>query len=361
MDERTIEVYEAEAERWRDTRPARFSDRAEAMGAALAPGAVRADLGCGAGKHLPFLGTPVVALDGALAMARLAREAEPGAWPMQADLVDLPLRRGALAAAWARASYLHVPKVDLPRALADLHRVLEVGAPVDLTMRYGTHEGEVADDDFPGRFFAEWEPDPLREVLIGAGFSVEVCEYDGGEWIQVNASRLRTLPDFVGPGMRLLMVGLNPSEYSADRGFGFARPGNRFWPAALAAGVVTTTHNPLQALRVDGLGMTDLVKRATPRADGLTAAEYGEGLSRVERLAGWLQPRAVCFAGLAGWRAAAHRKAVAGVQDRTVGGRPVYVMPNPSGLNAHDTVATLTEHLLAALTLADSAPTPSSM
>jgi TDG/mug DNA glycosylase family protein len=358
VDERTIEVYEAEAERWRDTRPARFSDRAEAMGAALAPGAVRADLGCGAGKHLPFLGTPVVALDGALAMVRLAREAEPGAWPVQADLVDLPLRRGALAAAWARASYLHVPRADLPRALADLHRVLEVGAPVDLTMRFGTHEGEVEDDDFPGRFFAEWEPEALREVIVGAGFSVEVCEHDVGEWIQVNATRLRTLPDFVGPGMRLLAVGLNPSEYSADRGFGFARPGNRFWPAALAAGVVTRTHDPRYALRVDGLGMTDLVKRATPRADGLTVAEYRDGLARVERLVAWLQPRAVCFAGLAGWRAAGDRKAVAGVQDRTLAGRPVYVMPNPSGLNAHDTVATLTDHLLAALALADAATQP---
>jgi len=353
VDEKTIEVYEAEAERWRDTRPARFSDRAEAMGAALPPGAVRADLGCGAGKHLPFLGTPVVALDGALAMVRLAREAEPDAWPMQADLVDLPLRRGALEAAWARASYVHVPKVDLPRALADLHRVLQVGAPVDLTMRYGTHEGEVEDDDFPGRFFAEWEPEPLREVIVGAGFSVEVCEHDGGEWIQVNATRLRTLPDFVGPGMRLLVVGLNPSEYSADRGFGFARPGNRFWPAAAAAGLVTRTHDPVYALRVDGIGMTDLVKRATPRADGLTAAEYRDGLARIERLVAWLQPRAVCFAGLAGWRAAVDRKAVAGVQGRTLGGRPVYVMPNPSGLNAHDTVVTLTDHLLAARALAD--------
>jgi TDG/mug DNA glycosylase family protein len=355
VDRKTIEVYEAEAERWRDTRPARFSDRAEAMGAALPTGAVRADIGCGAGKHLPFLGTPVVALDGAFAMVRLARAAEPGAWPMQADLVDLPLRRGALAAAWARASYLHVPKVDLPRALADLHRVLQAGAPVDLTMRYGTHEGEVEDDEFPGRFFAEWEPEPLREVIVGAGFSVEVCEHDGGEWIQVNATRLRTLPDFVGPGMRLLVVGLNPSEYSADRGFGFARPGNRFWPAAAASGVVTRTHDPLHALRVDRLGMTDLVKRATPRADGLTTAEYRDGLARIERLVAWLQPRAVCFAGLAGWRAAVDRKAVAGVQDRTLGGRPVYVMPNPSGLNAHDTVATLTDHLLAARALAEDA------
>jgi hypothetical protein len=57
--------------------------------------------------------------------------------------------------------------------------------------------------------------------LRSAGFSVEVCVHDGGEWIQVSERR-RTLPDFVGPGMRLLMVGLNPSEYSADRGFGFA-------------------------------------------------------------------------------------------------------------------------------------------
>src|SRR5262245_31649315 len=318
------------------------------MGEALPAGAVRGDLGCGAGKHLPFLGTPVVALDGALAMVRLVRDSEPSAWPLQADLVDLPLRRGALAAAWARASYLHVPKLDLPRALADLHRVLSVGAPVDLTMRFGIHEGEIEDDDFPGRFFAEWEPEPLRRVMTGAGFSVEVCEHDGGEWIQVNATRLRTLPDFVGPGMRLLVVGLNPSEYSADRGFGFARPGNRFWPAALAAGLVTRARDPLHALRVDGVGMTDLVKRATPRADGLTAAEYRDGFERVEGLVAWLQPRAVCFAGLAGWRAAVDRKAAAGVQDRTVGGRPAYVMPNPSGLNAHDTVATLTDHLFAA-------------
>ena len=96
------------------------------------------------------------------------------------------------------------------------------------------------------------------------------------------------------------------------------------------------------------------MKRATPRADGLTTAEYRDGLARVERLVTWLQPRAVCFAGLTGWRAAVDRKAVAGVQARTVGGRPVYVMPNPSGINAHATVDSLTDHLRAALALADS-------
>jgi len=258
-----------------------------------------------------------------------------------------------LAGVWARASYLHVPRADLPLALADLHCALEVDGPIDLTMRFGHAEGPIEDDEFPGRFFAEWEPNSLREVHTGAGFRVEVCEHDGGEWIQVNATRLRTLPDYVGPGMRVLVVGLNPSVYSADAGVGFARPGNRFWPAALAAGLVTRDRDPLHALRVDGMGMTDLVKRATPGAAELTADEYRAGLARVERLVTWLQPRVVCFAGLAGWRAAVDRKAVAGEQPDDLGGRPVYVMPNPSGLNAHDTVATLAAHVRAVAALAE--------
>lgn len=358
MDAGTRRAYEIGARRWRDTRPARFSERAAAMGAALPSGAVRADLGCGAGLHLPHLGVPAVALDGAYAMAVLARECEPRAWPVQADLVALPLRRGSLAAAWARASYLHVPRADLPLALADLHRAMLVGAPLDATMRFGTREGAVPGDEFPGRFFAEWEPEPLHDVVTGAGFGVEVCEHDGGEWIQVTATRLRTLPDFVAPGLRLLVVGLNPSEYAADAGVGFARPGNRFWPAALAAGVVTRDRDPWHAVRVDGVGMTDLVKRATRAASEVSRAEYRAGLARVERLVAWLAPRAVCFAGLAGWRAAVDRAAVAGVQPRTVGGAPVYVMPNPSGLNAHDTVTSLAEHLRAALRLARTRRSP---
>ena len=79
--------------------------------------------------------------------------------------------------------------------------------------------------------------------------------------------------------------------------------------------------------------MTDLVKRATPRAAELTRDEYREGFARVERLCAWLQPAAVCFVGLAGWRAAADRHAQPGWQSE-VGGRPVYVMPSTSGLNA---------------------------
>jgi TDG/mug DNA glycosylase family protein len=128
---------------------------------------------------------------------------------------------------------------------------------------------------------------------------------------------------------------------------GFARPGNRFWPAATAAGLVTRTHDPVHALRVDGVGMTDLVKRATPRADELTRDEFVHGAGRVERLVEWLRPRAVCFVGLSGYRAAVDRRAATGWQPEPFGGRPAYVMPNPSGVNAHATPAVLTEHLRA--------------
>ena len=99
--------------------------------------------------------------------------------------------------------------------------------------------------------------------------------------------------------MRLLLCGLNPSLYSADVGMGFARPGNRFWPAALAAGVVTRDRDARHLLLHDRVGMTDLVKRATVGAQELTRDEYREGAARVERLVRWLRPGAVCFVGLA--------------------------------------------------------------
>jgi TDG/mug DNA glycosylase family protein len=101
--------------------------------------------------------------------------------------------------------------------------------------------------------------------------------------------------------------------------------------------------------------MTDLVKRATPRAHELTRDEYRAGLGRVERLVRRLQPGAVCFVGLAGWRAAVDRKAVAGVQPEGIGGRPAYVMPSTSGLNARVPLTELADHLRAALTLSDRA------
>jgi double-stranded uracil-DNA glycosylase len=148
--------------------------------------------------------------------------------------------------------------------------------------------------------------------------------------------------------MQMLVVGLNPSLYSADRGTSFARPGNRFWPAALAAGVAERDRDPLHALTVHGMGTTDLVKRATTGAVELSAREYQDGMERLERLVGWLEPGVVCMVGLSGWRAATDKEAKPGLQSTLLAGRPVYVMPSTSGANAHAKRSELTEHLRAA-------------
>jgi TDG/mug DNA glycosylase family protein len=355
MDRDTVAVYEARAGEWRGQRAARFLDRAALLGSAIEPGAVVADLGCGAGLHLPYLPRPAVALDAAYAMVGLAREAAPDAAAVQGDLEALPFRRGALGAAWARASYLHIARVRLPLALTELHHALAVGAPAHLTMMRGDGEGPHPDDDFAGRFFARWQADELGDVLLGAGFDVVDVSDGGGaddSWVHVLARRTRTLPDVVGPGMHFLVCGLNPSLYSADAGVGFARAGNRFWPAALAAGIVSRDRDARHALAHHGTGMTDLVKRASVGASELTRDEYREGTARLERLVRWLQPSAVCFVGLAGWRAAVDRKAIAGVQPDGFGGVPAYVMPNTSGLNARVPLAELTDHLRAAAAIA---------
>jgi TDG/mug DNA glycosylase family protein len=94
--------------------------------------------------------------------------------------------------------------------------------------------------------------------------------------------------------------------------------------------------------------MTDLVKRPTPRADELTAAEYRAGVERLDALCAWLRPAAVAVVGLAGWRAAVDRKAAVGWQDRRLGPSPVYVMPSTSGLNAGTSLDDLVSHLRAA-------------
>src|SRR5690606_26910083 len=119
----------------------------------------------------------------------------------------------------------------------------------------------------------------LDDLLTGAGF--RDVRATGAEHRRVEAVRARTLPDFVGPGMRLLVVGLNPSLHAADAGVGYVTPSNRFWKAALAAEVVTVDRDPWHALREHGIGMTDLVKRATRRADELSTDEYAAGLARV--------------------------------------------------------------------------------
>jgi TDG/mug DNA glycosylase family protein len=149
------------------------------------------------------------------------------------------------------------------------------------------------------------------------------------------------------------MCGLNPSLHAVEAGIGYVTSGNRFWPAMLAAGLVERDRDWEHALRVHRIGMTDLVARATPRAAEISAAEFRAGFAELEAKCERYQPGAVCFVGLVGWRAAVDRSAVAGVQERTVGGRPAYVMPSTSGLNAATPLSVLVDHLLAAAALAD--------
>jgi TDG/mug DNA glycosylase family protein len=350
MDRDTVAVYERVATEY----AARRTPRARAEAAAFADRVklgLRADLGCGAGRYTADLGSPVVALDAARAMLDLTVAQAPWALPVQADLEALPFARRSLRGAWANQCYQHLPRTRLPMALADLHRSLVADAPVDIAAFSGTTEGVVARDEFPGRMFAFWAPDDLRRVVEGAGFGVDAVDYDGGS-MRWRLHRLRTLPDVVDAGMRLLICGLNPSLYAADAGVNFARPGNRFWPAALAAGLVSRGHDPVAALRHHRIGFTDLVKRATVGADALTAEDYQHGLERLRWLVEWLQPAALCIVGLAGWRAAGNRRAVAGRQDGDFAGAPVYLMPNTSGLNAHTRPAQFAEHLRQAAALA---------
>jgi len=358
-DDPTIEVYEARAAEWKSRRRPVHADDAAAFRRRVDPttGPV-VDLGCGPGWYSSVLGDGVVALDAARAMLDLVADEAPHAWRVQADLAALPFGFGSLAGAWASRSYVHLARSSVPLALADLHRSLRVGAPLHVHVFGGDLEhGTLPDDDFAGRRFSSWPREQLLDVLAGAGFDVEAVDDRiggaGDEQFVIAATRAGTLPDTVGPGMRVLVCGLNPSVYSADIGIGFGRGGNRYWAAALAAGLVTRDRDPRRALLDHGIGMTDLVKRATPRADALTTAEYRAGLERVTRLVDWLQPGAVCFVGLAGWRAAVDRKAVAGVQPDGLGSTPVYVMPSTSGLNARTPPSELADHLRAAAALAD--------
>ncbi len=200
---------------------------------------------------------------------------------------------------------------------------------------------EIPDDRPPGLDDQGW-----LDLVEGAGFAPA-----GGGRLR----RRRSLADTVADGMTLLVCGLNPSPAAADTGVGYAGPGNRFWPALRAAGLVSADRRADAALDGHGIGMTDLVKRTTRRADELTTPELRHGMGRVGRLVAALAPGAVCFVGLAGFRATVDARAVAGPQPEPLAGRPVYVMPSTSGRNAHARLDDLNAHLGRAAELAHEA------
>ncbi|MFL6003319.1 MAG: mismatch-specific DNA-glycosylase [Nocardioides sp.] len=169
---------------------------------------------------------------------------------------------------------------------------------------------------------------------------------------QLEACRGMEVPDLLGDDVRLLFVGINPGLWTAATQTHFAHPANRFYPALLLAGIITRPVNPSAGmtdedrdhLRSRGIGITNLVRRATARASELTAEELREGGARLESLVAEVRPRVVAVAGITAYRSAfAVRAVVPGRQPADLSGAQLWVVPNPSGLNAHETIATLAE------------------
>ena len=161
---------------------------------------------------------------------------------------------------------------------------------------------------------------------------------------QLAAAHSTTIPDVIAPGLRVLFCGINPSLYSAATGHHFARPGNRFWPALHAAGFTSRRLQPAEQgeLLVHGLGITNLAARATARADELTDDELRAGAATLTRKLERYRPGFLAVVGVTAYRTAFGRpKARIGDQDETIGDTRVWVLPNPSGLNAHWTPETL--------------------
>jgi TDG/mug DNA glycosylase family protein len=167
---------------------------------------------------------------------------------------------------------------------------------------------------------------------------------------ELESFRGARVPDLVGPDLKLLFVGINPGLWTAATQTHFAHPGNRFYPALRRAGIIDRTFD-LDVGMTDqdrgylldrGLGITNLVNQATIRADELTVAELRSGRARLERFVGEHRPRVVAIAGITAYRMAFGRaKAVTGEQLDRLDGARLWLVPNPSGLNAHQTIDTL--------------------
>jgi double-stranded uracil-DNA glycosylase len=155
---------------------------------------------------------------------------------------------------------------------------------------------------------------------------------------ELSAAVGRTMPDVIAPGLRVLFCGINPSLYSVVVGHHFARPGNRFWPTLHAAGFTPRRLKPPEQLELVGLGcgITNVVDRATATAAELSAEELVKGGRQLVAKVRRYRPRFIAVLGVSAYRAAFHRpEAVLGLQPEPLGEARLWVLPNPSGLNAH--------------------------
>jgi TDG/mug DNA glycosylase family protein len=173
---------------------------------------------------------------------------------------------------------------------------------------------------------------------------------DGAPWVptreQVAAAAGKTTRDIIVPDLKLLFCGVNPGLYSAAVGHHFGRPGNRFWPTLHTSGFTPTRLSPFDELRLLEwrLGITNIVCRATAAADELSVEELIAGAKALERKVRRYRPANVAVLGVTAYRAAFRRpKAKLGRQEEPIANATMWVLPNPSGLNAHFQLAALAE------------------
>lgn len=155
---------------------------------------------------------------------------------------------------------------------------------------------------------------------------------------ELAAASGKTVPDILVPGLKVIFCGINPGLYTALKGHHFARPGNRFWPTLYAAGFTPEKYQPHQEeeLLQLGYGITNIVGRATANAAELSKTELIEGgIELVEKMILY-QPQVLALLGLSAYRMAFGKPtAEIGLQEQTIGQTRLWVLPNPSGLNAH--------------------------
>lgn len=155
---------------------------------------------------------------------------------------------------------------------------------------------------------------------------------------EILASIGKTVPDIIAHGLKVLFCGINPGLYSGAVGHHFARPGNRFWPALYQSGFTHEQLSPSQEreLLKLGYGITNFVERATATADQLSPQEIIEGGKRLEIKVKRYRPKYIAVLGVTAYRTAFKRpKAIMGRQSEIIGDSVIWVLPNPSGLNAH--------------------------
>ncbi|MFD3944599.1 G/U mismatch-specific DNA glycosylase [Streptomyces sp. NPDC058579] len=163
---------------------------------------------------------------------------------------------------------------------------------------------------------------------------------------ELQAARDRVIPDVASGGLSVLFCGINPGLMSAATGHHFARPGNRFWPVLARSGFTPRLLIPAEQdeLLSYGLGITNVVARASARADELGDEEFREGGRLLTGRVEGLRPRWLAVVGITAYRTAfGERRAVVGPQERTIGATRIWALPNPSGLNAHWTLETMAE------------------